>query len=173
MSAETLFKIITTSPDPALLLIARLTRIALGNPAFVLDILDGVRSKDPKIAMYCAEAVEKISRSKVALLSGYETEILSHFAVSTRPEIRAPLALVVPRLELNTSLKTSAVTLMFEYLKDDSAILRERVYLALAQVGRGDRQVADQIVPLLQSRLDASDSSERIRAKDLLSKLVT
>lgn len=171
MSVTTLFNILSKSEEPGLLLVARITRLSIKSPSFVLDVLDGIRSKEARMSMYCADAIETISRTHAVLLAGYETEIITHLAVSTRAEVRAPLARVVPRLTLDPPMKKRAIDVMFEYLKDDSGIVRERVYNALAEVGLGDARVVEKIVPLLRERLEVSDLSERIRAKKLLSVL--
>ena len=120
------------------------------------------------MAMYCAEALAKISRSKPTLLIGYETEILACLTTSNRSEVRGPLALVVPRLALNSALKKNAIRLMFDCLDDDSRVLRERVYTALAEVSTEDISVLDKIVPLLSSRLGVADQVERAKARKLL-----
>ncbi|MES2963479.1 MAG: hypothetical protein V4760_06285 [Bdellovibrionota bacterium] len=168
MSPNSIHTIMSTSSDPSLFQIARIVRLTIASPALILDVLEGLRSKEIKVAMYCAEALEKISRAKAQLLSGYETEILVNLSVSTWSEVRGPLALIVPRLTLTDALKNNAIKVLFDFLNDESTILRERVYSALAQVSATDVGVMEKMVPLLTSRLALSDQAERIKAKNLL-----
>ncbi len=171
MSDNSVFTILSTTDQPSLFQIARLARLTVASPALLLDVLDGLRAGELRIAMYCAEAVEKISRMKVGILTGYETEILTNFAMSGFTEVKGPLALVVPRLNLSDALKRNAVSLMFDCLTDDSSVMRERVFMALTQVSQTDVTVMDRIVPLLNSRVENGDRGEKARARDLLSKL--
>lgn len=168
MPVNAIYTIISSSDAPAMFQIARIARLAIASPALILDVLEGLRAKDIRIAMYCAEALAKISRSKPTLLTGYETEILACLKTSNRSEVRGPLTLVVPRLALNNALKRNAIRLMFECLNDDSRVLRERVYTALTEVSTKDVSTLDKIVPLLSSRLEVADQVERAKARKLL-----
>jgi hypothetical protein len=173
MSIDTIYNLVSKSQDHGLFVIARIARLSIRNPAFVLDVLDGLRSKDTRIAMFCADAIEKISRTHATLLTGYETEILTHLAVATWAEVRAPLARVVPRLTLDSAMKKRAIEVLFEYLKDDSWVLKDRVYGALAEVGKTDPAIAERMRPALEERIEASDLGERVRARKLLAVLTT
>jgi hypothetical protein len=88
--------------------------------------------------MRAADATEKISRDRAALLQPYKTSLIGLRAEATQPEVRWHLALIVPRLQLTFSECRGVADILQLYLKDRSSIVKTFAMQGLSDLTRQD-----------------------------------
>src|SRR5690349_23299922 len=76
--------------------------IVSGDPTLFPELIGGLWSEDPLVRMRAGDAAEKVTRKSPELLRPYEKELLGLMAEATEPEVRWHLAVMVPRLPLNS-----------------------------------------------------------------------
>src|SRR5215469_2154876 len=78
-------------------------------------LIVGLWSKDPLVRMGAADAAEKVTRKNPELLSPYRKELLGLLGETMEQEVRWHLAVMVPRLSLNSNVKR-AISLLNSYM---------------------------------------------------------
>ncbi len=91
-------------------------------------LISGLWHQDPVIRMRAADAIEKITLQRRALLRPFKKKILllaaGSGAASVQQEVRWHLALILPRLELTPTERALAIDILFGYLDDRSIIVK-------------------------------------------------
>ena len=126
---------------------------------------------DPVVAMRAADAVEKISLQKPALLAPFAGELLGLMAEAEQPELRWHLALLAPRLPLTSVERVRAAAHLRRYLAGRSSIVRTFALQALADLSAHDPALRDEVVELLHNAARSGTAAMKARARKLLKQL--
>jgi hypothetical protein len=84
--------------------------------------------------MRAADATEKVAREIPDLLRPYKKELLGLMAEAKEPELRWHLAVMVPRLPLNSKERQLATSVLSSYLEDRSSIVKTFALQGLADL---------------------------------------
>jgi len=134
-------------------------------------VFEAMLGEDEVVRMRAADAVEKATRSRPALLHGYQERLLREVAGVEQQEVRWHLAQMIPRLALDDAEREKAVALLTAFLEDESRIVQVNAMQALADLAAGDRALRREVVPLVQRLMETGSPAVRARGRKLLAKL--
>jgi hypothetical protein len=121
----------------------------LSNPWLFGELIAGMQHLDPVVRMRAADAAEKVSADHPDYLSPYKHELLHRIAQSTQQEVRWHVTEMSPRLALSADEQAVAITLLYTYLNDRSAIAQTFAFQALATFAQRDLTLRPEVVRLL------------------------
>jgi hypothetical protein len=105
------------------------------------ELMKGWWSKDPLVRMRAADANEKVAQKSPEVLRPYKKEFLGLTAEAREPELRWHLAVMVPRLPLNSMERQLATSLLSSYLKDRSSNVTPLALQGLADLTVDDTSI--------------------------------
>jgi hypothetical protein len=143
----------------------------LADPRQFKQLLRGLWSPDPVLAMRSADAAEKITAANPGLLAPHKAELLGLLRETTQQEIRWHLCLMLPRLTLTTAERRRAAASLRTYLNDPSSIVRTFTLQALADLSVHDGALREEVVELLQQAARSGTAAMKARARKLLKQL--
>ena len=139
------------------------------NPELAGELVVGLVSDDPIIRMRAADALEKVSKERPALLGPFKDVLLSAAAESNQQEVRWHLAQMLPRLELSRKELESVLSLLRGYLNDKSSIVKVCAMQALVEFGARDRGLLSSLKPVIEDACRHGSPAMRSRGRKLLS----
>jgi hypothetical protein len=142
--------------------------LILKTPPLLEDVVAGFSHDDPVIRMRCADVAEKISVVYPKWLQPHKDALLSFASTVQEKEIRWHMAQMLPRLQLSAVERRRAVALLFEYLEDQSRIVKTWSMHALFQMSEGDSKLRARVIPILRDAVRNGSPAERSRARTLL-----
>jgi hypothetical protein len=149
-----------------------IVRDVMGNPRLFPQLLRGMWSDDPAVAMRAADAVEKITLQKPALLAPYKAELLGLMSEAEQIELRWHLCLMAPRLPLTPSERQRVIKRLRVWLEEDrSAIVRTFALQALADLSAQDADLREETVELLHAAARTGTAAMKARARKLLKQM--
>jgi hypothetical protein len=146
----------------------RVVALVLKNPTLFGDVIGGFTHDDPVIRMRCADVAEKISVGHPEWLKPHKDALLSFACQVQEKEVRWHLAQMLPRLQLSAIQRRRAIALLFEYLNDQSRIVKTFSMQALFEMSEGDSKLRARAIPILQEAVKNGSPAARSRAKKLL-----
>jgi hypothetical protein len=149
----------------------RVAALASKNSKLFPKIVAGLWSADRLVRMRAADAMEKVTRERPALLRAYRKELLGLMAESIEAEVRWHLAVMVPRLSLDVRERELAVSLLLDYLKDRSSIVRTFALQGLADLALQDASLQPRVVELLRVATRDGTAAMKARSRKLLTRL--
>ena len=123
---------------------------------------------DPRICMRAADALEKASREKPALLQAHKTELLGLLADAVQQEVRWHLALIVPRLRLTAPECRRAAKILRTYLEDRSSIVKTFAMQGLADLALTDPALRPMVTELTRVLSQTGTPAMRARGRTIL-----
>jgi len=139
----------------------------LADPAKLDELFAGLTHGDPLVRMRAADALEKVSSRRPALLQKYKSALLGSIADTPQAEVRWHVAQMIPRLILSAAEREIGFTLLVGYLVDKSSILKTSALQGISDLARADakfRQAADTI---LRKALVSGTPAMKARARKL------
>jgi len=146
-------------------------RSIVADPIRFADAVAAMLVDDPVVRMRAADAVEKASRANPALLVPHTRQILHRAARIDQPEVRWHVAQIIPRLALTARETTRATAILFEYLEDESRIVRTCAMQALADLALRAPALRRRVLPVLRRLTDTGTPAMRARGRKLLAVL--
>jgi len=140
------------------------------NPRRFRQLILGMWHEDAVIRMRAADAAEKASSSKPALLAPFKAELLSLMKEAQQQELRWHLCAMVPRLPLTPNERHTAAAWFREYLNDRSSIVRTFALEALYDLAEHEPSLRDEVSELLHAALQSGTAAMKARARKLLKK---
>jgi hypothetical protein len=138
----------------------------------LLKILFNALASDDKIQrMRSADAIEKITAQRPELFQPFKRNVLASAGLSQQKEVRWHLALLMPRLNLTSDQRAAAVEILFDYLRDQSSIVKTFAMQSLADLASTDQKLKSQIRPLLEELTQIGTPAMRARGRQILRKL--
>ncbi len=114
------------------------------------------------------------TRWKRSALGGLNGCSLTRRCCSTRSPHKASkkcagtLPSLIPRLRLDARERRFAVALLFDYLEDDSKIVKTNAMQALAELAAGDASLRQKVIPVLEQLTATGSPAMRARGRKLL-----
>lgn len=143
------------------------------NPRLFPELIAGLWSEDRLVRMRAADAAEKITRKNPELLHQRKEEMLGLMAEAVEPELRWHLALMVSRLPLSIRERPVAASLLVEYLKDHSSIVRTFALQGLAELAlkSDDADLRFQVTEILRQAVRGGTPAMKARSRKLLKQM--
>lgn len=138
------------------------------SPDLLASVFAGLLDNDPVVRMRAADAVEKASTRRPALLQPFKRELLGRVGASEQKEVRWHVALMLPRLGLNSRERRQAVAILLNYLEDTSSIVKTFAMQGLADLALHDAPLRNQVLPILQHLTEIGTAAMRSRGRKLL-----
>jgi hypothetical protein len=143
----------------------------LAHPAQFRRLFQGMTSDDPIVRMRAADATEKIAAQQPGLLQPFKRKVLAVAGSSDQQEVRWHAAQMIPRLSLTTKERAVAVDILFDYLHDQSSIVKTFAMQGLAALASTDSPLRAKILPLLEELTEIGTPAMRARGRKLLKHL--
>jgi hypothetical protein len=141
------------------------------NLELVGELVVGLVSDDPIIRMRSADALEKVSKGRPALLDPFKDIFLSAAADSEQQEVRWHVAQMLPRLKLSQKEKDVVVSILRGYLEDQSSIVKVCALQALVEFAVNDQGLASSVKPVIERACRKGTPAMRARGRKLISLL--
>lgn len=122
---------------------------------------------DPVVGMRAADTIEKVTVVRPDLLQAQKHKLLYKVAVQDQQEVRWHVSLMLPRLRLTPKEQNHAVAILFDYLEDDSRIVKTLAMQGLADFAKQDERSRARLVPILHFTATGS-AAMRSRGRKLL-----
>ncbi len=139
------------------------------NPSRTEELVRCLRSNDPVVRSRAADALEKVSVKRPALLEPYKVFLLRVAATVEQQEVRWHVAQMLPRLPLTRREIKSAFSLLREYLKGRSAIVKVCAMQALAELALRDPGLGAPVRSIIETACREGTPAMRARGRRLLS----
>jgi hypothetical protein len=152
------------SADQAVALVSK-------DPKLFPELMTGLWSADALVRMRAADAAEKVTRKNSELLQPHKKELLGLLAEAEQQELRWHLAIMVPRLLLNTKERKIATALLTGYLEGRSSIVKTFALQGLADLAQDDPGIRLEVIETLREATRTGTPAMKARAKKLLTRL--
>jgi len=134
-------------------------------------LIVGLWSKDPLIRMRAADAAEKVTRKNPELLAPYKKELLGLLGETEEQELRWHLAVMVPRLALNSKERQRAISLLNSYMQGRSSIVKTFALQGLADLAEDDVSTRSTVIEILREATRNGTPAMKARSRKLLHEL--
>lgn len=138
------------------------------NPKLFARVFAAILSHDPVIRMRAADAVEKATRDHPELLEPHKRAVLQNISGIKQQEVRWHVAQLLPRLQLTSKQHSRAVSILLNYLKDKSSIVRTCAMQALADLALAHLPLRPRVLLLLESLTNNGTPAMRSRGRKLV-----
>jgi hypothetical protein len=118
--------------------------------------------------MRAADATEKVARKIPELLRPYKKEFLGLMAEAREPELRWHLAVIVPRLPLNSKERQLTTSLLSRYLRDRSSMVKTFALQGLADLTVDGTSVRPGVIEILRQATRRGTPAMKARSRKLL-----
>lgn len=146
---------------------------AVIDPALVPVLVELLRHADPVVRMRAADALEKASRRSPHLLFPHSDVLPREIGGMEQQELRWHVAPMLPRLPLDATQLSEAVTVLKSYLGDPSRIVVVEALSALAAMTERAPSLCAWLVPELERAVVQGAPAVRTWARRLLVNLAT
>lgn len=134
-------------------------------------LIVGLWSKDPLVRMRAADAAEKVTRTNPELLAPYREELLGLLGETKEQELRWHLAVMVPRLALNSKERQRAMSSLSSYMQDRSSIVKTFALQGLADLADHDASIRSSVIEILREATRTGTPAMKTRSRKLLHEL--
>jgi HEAT repeat protein len=135
------------------------------------NLIEGLWSQDPLVRMRAADAAEKVTRKNPELLTPYRKKLLGLLGETMEQELRWHLAVMVPRLALNSNERKRAISSLNSYLQDRSSIVKTFALQGLVDLARDDRSIRSTVIEILREATLSGTPAMKARSRKLLPEL--
>lgn len=132
------------------------------------ELIAGLWSEDRLVRMRAADAAEKVTREHPELVQPHKKELLGLMAEAQEQELRWHLAVMVPRLRLNTKERQAAASLLEGYLDDRSSIVKTFALQGLADLAEAEPSLRGRVVEILGEAVRKGTPAMKARSRKLL-----
>ncbi len=138
------------------------------NQALFPELIEGWWSENRLVRMRAADATEKVVRELPGLLLPYKNKFLGLMADAEEPELRWHLAIMVPRLPLNSKERQLATSLLSRYLEDRSSIVKTFALQGLVDLTLDHPSIRPEVIEILRRASRSGTPAMRARSRKLL-----
>ena len=146
----------------------QMAAIVSKNQALFPELMKGWWSEDRLVRMRAADATEKVARKIPDLLGPYKKELLGLMAEAKEAELRWHLAVIVPRLPLNSKERQLATSLLISYLEDHSSIVKTFALQGLTDLTLDDPSIRPGVIEILRQATRSGTPAMKARSRKLL-----
>jgi hypothetical protein len=145
--------------------------VVKGEPALFGQLIEGLFDDDPLIRMRSADALEKVSATRPALLRPYKKTLIDCAASSDQQELRWHMAQICPRLLLNAIERRQLMDIMLDYLNDPSRIVKTFAMQAMVDLAVKDKRLLPKVTRHIKMLAATGSPAMRSRGRLLLEKI--
>lgn len=145
--------------------------LLLKHPGAAGQLVRAMWDSDAVVRMRAADALEKASILKPAIISRFKSELLGLLSETPQQELRWHLALMVPRLPLTPAERLRAAADLRRYLDDRSSIVKTFALQALFELSQQDSSLIAEVIDLLRTAARTGTAAMRARSRKLLKRL--
>src|ERR1700691_1771542 len=138
------------------------------NQALLPELIKGWWAENSLVRMRAADATEKVARKIPDLLWPYKKELLGLMAEAKESELRWHLAVMVPRLRLNSKQRQLATSLLTSYLEDYSSIVKTFALQGLTDLTMDDPSIRPGVIEILRQATRSGTPAMKARSRKLL-----
>jgi len=143
----------------------------LADPTLFDIVFEAMLADDPALRMRAADAVEKITAQRPEDLRPYKSKLIRKVAKIDQQEVRWHVAQMFSRLDLTRAERRRVVSILAEYLKDKSKIVKTFSMQALADIAEKDAELRPSIVTQLEELTRTGSPAMQSRGRKLLARL--
>ncbi len=143
----------------------------LKTPSLIKKLIEILKINDPILRMRTADVIEKISRSHPDYLNPYKKILLNEGMPIQQQEVRWHMAQILPRLSLKKNERKKAVKQLFQYLEDESKIVKTFAMQGLADFAFEDNELKKKVIFVIEDLIKIGSAAMRARGKKLLIQL--
>jgi hypothetical protein len=141
------------------------------NPRLFPKLIAGLWSADYLVRMRAGDAAEKVTRKNPELLSPYKKELLGLLTETKEQELRWHLAVMVPRLPLESKEKQLVISSLSKYLEDRSSIVKTFALQGLVDLAKDDLSIRATAIEILREATRNGTPAMKARSRRLLGHL--
>jgi hypothetical protein len=146
----------------------RVAAMVSKNPKQFTALIAGMWSANGVVRMRAADAAEKVTRKNPALLGRYKNELLGLLVETQEKELRWHLAVMLPRLELDTEELRRVAEELNDYLADKSSIVKTFALQGLADLAAREPSLTPAVMDRLREATRSGTAAMKARARKLL-----
>lgn len=141
------------------------------NFALFGPVFGGLYDSDPVVRMRSADAIEKVTKGKPELLSGYSSQIISILSSVEQQEVCWHMAQVAPRLEYTAEEEDQIIEILKRYLLHKSKIVRVSAMESLAIIAKKNCSILDEVIKTIIKQTENGSPAIQSRGRKLLQRL--
>ncbi|HKN24504.1 MAG TPA: hypothetical protein VJX72_06635 [Candidatus Acidoferrum sp.] len=138
------------------------------NPGLFPKLIAGLSSSNSLVRMRAADAAEKVTRKHRQLLQPHKKELLHLLAEAQEQELRWHLAVMVPRLVLNSKDRRAVISSLKRYLEGRSSIVKTCALQGLADLAQHAPGIRPGVVDILRKAAQNGTPAMKARSRKLL-----
>jgi hypothetical protein len=146
----------------------RVAALILRQPDRLAELMQCLWNGDSIVRARAADAAEKVSAKRPALLAAFKAELLALANETAQAELRWHLAQMIPRLRLGQQERVLATAALMGFLGDRSSIVKTFAIQALAQLSRGTPEMEADVIDLLERTCRTGTPAMKARSRKLL-----
>ena len=151
--------------------VAEIVDMVLREPKLVPNLVECMFEADEGTRMRAADAIEKISRKRVGELQPYTSALLGLFEEDEQQELRWHLAVILPRLRLDTNERRRTSQALIQSLAAKSSIARTFALQGLSDLTAQEPALTPLVLDLLRSAERDGTPAMKARSRKLLALL--
>ncbi len=141
------------------------------NPSLFPELFNGLYENDSIIKMRTADVIEKVTRKKPVLLSGFNSKIISIMESSVQQEVCWHMAQIVSRLEYTDKEENEIIKALKNYLRHKSKIVRVSAMQALADLAEKNNLLITEIREIIKEQTTDGSPAVKSRGVKLLKQM--
>ncbi len=141
------------------------------NPALFGSVFNGLYDSEPVVRMRSADVIEKVTKNKPELLSGYTSKVIPILAFSKQQEVCWHMAQVAPRLECTAIEENEIIEVLKKYLLHKSKIVIVCAMESLAIFAERDSSILHEIIGIIKRQKKKGSPAVQSRGQKLLQRL--
>ncbi|MBC8345948.1 MAG: hypothetical protein ISR89_01600 [Candidatus Marinimicrobia bacterium] len=143
------------------------------DPLLFSILIKGMPHENELIAMRSADAVEKLTYTQPKWLAPHKRFLIDLLGKSNQQEVLWHLAQIIPRLSLSKKEKEQLIYVFESLLKNKSRILVTFSMQAMVDLSNGNKELKNQIFPIIQDLTKTGSGAMRSRGRKLLKQMET
>ncbi len=145
----------------------QLAEEAMQNHGRMKKLFELLFHKEPRVQAQTARAISVISDERPARLQPFKELLIQEVAENQHWIVRASFCKAIPRLKLTARDIKQVVGILFDYLNDESSVVKTCAMQALADLTYLDTSLREDIVPAIESLTHTGTPAMRARGRML------
>lgn len=169
---DTIEQMLTGGDPRSLGRTSEVVSLVLARPAAVQELFDLLFSADEIVRMRAGDALEKVCRSRPALLQPYADRLLTEVAAISQPSVQWHLAQMLSEISLDKQNRRRAIALLKRNLREtDDWIVTNLTLESMMKFAQDDPRFRTELKRLLPAYVKSPYKSVATRARKLLNRL--
>jgi len=141
------------------------------NSALFGAMFSGLYDSDPVVRMRSSDVIEKVTKNKPELLSGYTSQVISILASAEQQEVCWHMAQVAPRLDCTVNEENEIIEALKMYLLHKSKIVIVSAMESLAIFAERNSSILYEVIEIIKVQKENGSPAVQSRGRKLLQRL--